>query len=89
MQNDSWKRELLIAAVLFAFGFFVVPMAVYWVGSRFIGEYAPNAGALTLAERFWSDLLRLEPFAWILLLSPYVVLQLVRLVRRTWRTRPL
>jgi len=87
MQYEPWKREVLIAAVLFAVGFFFVPLAIYWVGSRFIGEYAPNAGALTLAERVWSDLLRLDPFVWILVLSPYAVIQLARLVRRTWRRR--
>jgi len=88
MQTEPWKRELVIAAVLFGVGFFALPWAIYWVGQRLIGDYAPDAGMLTLTEQIWSDLLRLEPMAWILVLSPYAVLQLARLVRRTWRPRP-
>jgi hypothetical protein len=89
MQTEPWKRELVIAAVLFGIGFLVLPLAIYWVGSQLIGEYAPEANALTLAEHIWTDLLQLEPFAWLLVLSPYAVLQIARLTRRIWRTRSL
>ena len=85
----SWKRELVIAAVLLGFGLLALPFAIYWVGSQMIGEYSPDASPLTLAEQIWTDLLRLDPFAWALVASPYVVLQLVRIVRRVWRKRTL
>jgi hypothetical protein len=87
MQSDPWKRELVIAAVLLGFGFLALPFAIYWVGSRLIGEYAPDANAFMLAEQLWSDVIRLEPFAWVLVLSPYLVLQIVRITRRVWRAR--
>jgi hypothetical protein len=87
MQTNPLKRELIIAAVLFGFGFLILPFAIYWVGSALIGEYAPDANALTLAERIWTDFIRLEPFAWLLVLSPYAILMLARLTRRAWRTR--
>jgi hypothetical protein len=87
MHTDPWRRELLIAALLFGFGFLVLPFAIYWVGLRVVGEYAKDAGAFTLAEQVWLDFLRLEPTAWILVLSPYVVFQLARLVRRVWCAR--
>jgi hypothetical protein len=87
MPTNPWKRELVIAAVLFGFGFLALPFAIYWVGTELIGEYAPEANVLTLAERIWTDLLRLEPVAWLLVLSPYAVLQLMRLTRRVWRRR--
>ena len=89
MHTDPWKREFVIAAVLFGFGFLALPLVIYWVGSRLIGEYAPDSNAFMLAEQVWTDLLSLEPFSWALVLSPYVVLQLVRLCRRVWRTRSL
>jgi hypothetical protein len=89
MQTESWKREVLIAVLLFGVGFFVLPLAIYWVGQTLIGEYAPNAGPLSLAEQIWTDVLAFKPAAWILVFSPYIVLQLARLVRRTWRTRSL
>jgi hypothetical protein len=87
MQRESWKRELLIAALFFGVGFFVLPLAIYWVGQALIGEYAAGAGALSLAEQIWSNVLSLDPSAWMLVFSPYIVLQLCRLIRRTWRTR--
>jgi hypothetical protein len=89
MHAAPWKRELVIAAVLFGFGFLALPFAIYWVGSQMIGEYAPDTNGLALAEQIWTDLLRLDPFAWTLVASPYVVLQLVRVVRRVWRKRAL
>jgi hypothetical protein len=85
---DPWKRELAIAAVLvLGFGLLILPFAIYWVGTQIIGEYAPDGDAFTLAERIWTDLLALDPFTWVLVASPYVVVLLARLVRRLWRSR--
>ena len=91
MTNDTLRREIIIGAVLFACGFFVLPLAIYWVGRELIGSYStdPTAGAFTLAESIWSDLLRLRVAAWVLVLTPYGVVQLLRLARRVWRTAPL
>jgi hypothetical protein len=85
MLTAPWKREVTIAAILFGFGFLALPFLIFWVGEQFIGEYAPDAGPLTLADRLWSDLLRPQPFAWLLVVSPYAVVQIARLLRRVWR----
>jgi len=85
--NAQWRRELTIAAAAFAVGFFVLPLAIYWVGQRVLGNYATGAGALDLADQIWSDFLALAPAAWLLIFSPYFLLQLVRLLRRLLRTR--
>ena len=83
----QWRRELTIAAAAFAVGFFVLPLAIYWLGQRMLGNYAPGAGVLDLADQIWSDFLQLAPAAWLLVLSPYLLLQLARLLRRVLRTR--
>ena len=83
------KKELTIAAVLLGFGVLVLPPAVYWVGQQLIGEYAPDAGVLDLAESVWWDLLQLRIGAWTLVASPYVIVQLARLTRYAWRQAPL
>ena len=54
-----------------------------------IGDYAPDAGPMTLAETIWLDLVALRPAAWLLVLSPYITLQLLRWVRRIWRPKSL
>ncbi|MGH7122834.1 MAG: hypothetical protein ACREFI_00580 [Stellaceae bacterium] len=87
MQSHVIKREIAIATALFAAGLLLLPPAIYWVGRQLVGDYA-GGGLLALADQIWSDLLQLEPAAWVLVLSPYVLLQLVRLIRRTWRARP-
>ena len=85
MQSRTIKREIAIAAALFAVGLLLLPLAIYWVGRQVAGEY--GGGALALADQIWGDLLRLDPAAWLLVLSPYLALQLVRLIGRTWRAR--
>ena len=80
--TQEWRRELIIAVVAFALGFFGLPVAIYWVGQQVLGEYAPNASSLDLADKIWGDLLQLAPAAWLLVLSPYLTLQLARLARR-------
>jgi hypothetical protein len=90
MPNDTLRREIIIGAVLFAFGFFVLPLAIYWVGREMIGTYSADtsAGALTLAESIWADLLRFRLAAWVLVLAPYASVQLLRFTRRLWRPAP-
>ncbi len=83
MHGTNWKRELTIASALLAGGLFVIPVGVYVVGQRLFGEYV-GGGVLTLAERVWGDFLTLRPVAWMLVLSPYLIVQLVRATRRLW-----
>lgn len=80
-----WQREVVIAALLIGFGLLALPFAVYFVGQRVLGEYGEGSGALALAETIWLDLLSFRPAAWILVLSPYLTIQLARAVRRVWR----
>jgi hypothetical protein len=83
--RTAWQREAAIAAGLVAFGLLALPFAIYFVGQQLLGTYGEGAGALDLAEDIWSDLLSLRIPAWILVLSPYLVIQLARGVRRAWR----
>jgi hypothetical protein len=83
--RSTWQRETAIAAGSLAFGLLVLPFAVYFVGQRLLGDYGEGEGGLSLAESIWLDLLALRLPAWILVLSPYFVVQLARLVRRVWR----
>jgi hypothetical protein len=83
----NWRREIAIAAGLIAFGLLVLPFAVYLVGQRMLGEYGDGEGPLALAESMWLDLLGLRLPAWILVLSPYLTVQLARGIRRIWRRK--
>jgi hypothetical protein len=87
MQGTTWKRELAIGSALLVAGLLALPPAIYFVGVRVVGPYAPNAGVLTLAESIWSDFFSLRPVALLLVLSPYITVQLARLIRRVWRRK--
>ena len=86
--TDRLRTEAVLAGALLSFGVLVVPFAVYLVGSRVVGEYRPGAGPMDLVSDVWTALAAGEPAAWVLVTSPYLVIQLVRLARLAWRSRP-
>lgn len=77
--TSSLKFEFALGAALLAFGLVALPIAVYWVGQIVIGEYESDAGLGGLIGAVWDGLGRGSIPAWILVLSPYVVIQLLRL----------
>jgi hypothetical protein len=87
--KPNWRREATIAAALVGFGLLVLPFAVYLVGQLLLGDYGDNAGPMALAEAIWLDLLSLRAPAWLLVLSPYLIVQVARSVRRVWRPKAL
>lgn len=83
-----WRRELALGATLVAIGAFLIPPAVYLVGQQVFGEYAPDSNAADLMRAIWSGLAHGSPLAWILVLSPYAVIQLLRLGWHMLRRAP-
>lgn len=81
------KRETLILSALLAFGVLVLPFAIYVVGSQLIGEYRPDATAASLALDLWAALGTGHWAAWLLVTSPYLVVQALRSARALWRGR--
>lgn len=79
--QPAWKRELAWAAGLIAAGLFVLPPCVYWVGQIVIGEYGPDLGLWDMMLHIWSDSAQGGLLAWMLVLSPYLLVQLWRVHR--------
>ena len=79
------KRELVLAGSLLGVGIFLLPVAVYLVGQTVVGEYPADGGVLALAADIWVNAVRGSPVALVLVLSPYGVVQFLRLSRRLWR----
>lgn len=82
-----WKREIALGGVLLLTGLVGLPLAIYLVGQRVFGEYAPGQGVIDLLGAIWAEVASLNPAAWLLGLSPYLVITLLRLSRATWRPR--
>ena len=73
-----WKKELLLALVLLAVGLLLLPLGVYLAGREIAGDYA-GEGLWGLFRHILADLGRGQMAAWLLLLSPYLTVQLSRL----------
>jgi hypothetical protein len=85
MNPTGLKLELSLAALLFCFGLTLLPLSIYWVGSFVVGPYSDTTGIMGLLGAIWTGLGQGQPSAWLLVLSPYVVVQLARLTRALWR----
>lgn len=81
----SFKTELMLAAILLTFGLVALPAAVYWVGQFVVGGYESEAGLAGLVGAIWDGLGQGHIAAWILVLSPYVTVQLLRAAFRLLR----
>ena len=79
--RGNFRKELLLAVVLVGIGLFALPPAVFWVGQRVVGEYTPEGGLWDLTLDIWAGLFALNPMAWILVFSPYCIIQILRLAR--------
>jgi hypothetical protein len=83
--SNTWRREAAVGAGALFVGLIVLPIAIGSIGQALIGPYEGGDGAFALAEKLWLDALALEPVAWLLLLSPYALVQLGRLFWRACR----
>ncbi|MBT8081743.1 MAG: hypothetical protein KJO56_04885 [Gammaproteobacteria bacterium] len=78
------RKETALFLVLLLFGLVVLPMCIWFTGQIVFGayggtDYGEFFGALNMRIR------SLDPFAWFLVLSPWLVCQVARLMRLGWR----
>jgi hypothetical protein len=86
--TDPWKmtvkKESLLFLSLLLTGVFVLPAAIYLVGRAMFGEYG-GTGFPAFYGMLQSELWSGEPSVWFLILSPYLVWQLLRLTLHAFR----
>ena len=76
MKPPRVMKELLLALTLIAIGLFALPAMIYVVGQRTIGDYE---GGMWAYYQAIADALAIgNPFAWLLVLSPYLGIQIMR-----------
>jgi hypothetical protein len=81
-QHSRLRFESILASLLLAFGLFVLPALVYWVGAALLGPYGTETSG-TLADfygDFFSDLASGSVRTWSLVVGPLVLVWLVRLI---------
>lgn len=74
------RRELILAGVLLPIGFFLLPVAIFFTGQALLGDYSQDgAGIGRLYSDIFGDLATGFLPAWVLVLSPWLGVQLLRL----------
>jgi len=77
-------REASILGGCLVFGFLVLPALVFFVGQNVFGGYGGD-GYGGFFSALASRVFTFNGSAWFLILSPYLALQIVRLVITGWR----
>ena len=78
-------RELRYLALIAGFGLLVLPFLVYLAGVLSLGPY--EGGLLAFLGSLYGAFFTLQPGAWALLLGPYLLFWILRLLTRPMRRR--
>ncbi|MBJ89823.1 MAG: hypothetical protein CMO98_08185 [Woeseia sp.] len=78
------KKEITLFLISVLVGITVLPIAIYLVGDLVFGEYG-EGGYSGFFIDILTDLLTGTGTIWFLTLSPYIVLQILRLTRHILR----
>jgi hypothetical protein len=87
------RRELVILGIALFCGFVVIPLAIWLVGNRILGPYShgqdtSNGGPLRLLGDFFTGLGHGSVIFWCVVIGPYVILSLARLLYLFLRSAP-
>jgi hypothetical protein len=74
------RFELIFTSLGLAFGLFLLPALIFWVGAALLGPYGEKAGLSTFYVDFYGDLADGAGRAWILALGPLALFYLLRAV---------
>jgi hypothetical protein len=74
------RFELIFASLGLAFGLFLLPALIYWVGAALLGPYGEKAGLSTFYVDFYGDLADGSGRAWILALGPVALVYVLRAI---------
>lgn len=74
------RKELVTAVLLLVFGVAILPALIYLVGTLVVGPYEDGSGISGLYGKLFQALIEPQAAAWLLILSPYVVVVLLRAV---------
>jgi len=81
---SGWWRELALALLALLFGCALMPLLIFQAGSSALGRYE-GASATRIYQSVYAGLENGSPSAWIVLLGPYGLYLLFRLLAAWWR----
>lgn len=87
-RSQRVRFELIFASLGLAFGLFLLPALVFWVGAALLGAYGENSALSTFYVDFYGDLADGAGRVWALALGPLVLLYLLRAIFIGVRSKP-
>ena len=81
----SVRKEAILLAILLPFGVMFMPSAAYFAGGIVFGDYAGD-GFAGFFSTIGAKLLAGHWVAWLLVASPYLIVQCLRLTAYGWRS---
>ena len=82
--RSNARKEFILFLALLAFGVLVLPALIYLVGDAIFGEYG-GTGYGDFYGALLTNLVRVNIAAWFVVLSPYLVWQLLRMTFAAFR----
>ena len=76
--KQKTMNELALALVLLFAGLVLLPLAIYLTGQSVFGEYG-GAGFSDFFRQIGGEIRHGSPVVWFLVLSPYLIIMLLRL----------
>jgi len=83
--RSRWSLELWLAAVLLLIGAGLMPLFIFYAGAATVGRYE-GASLGHLYHSVYAGLGQASVASWIVLLGPYGLYLLFRVLRAWWRT---
>jgi hypothetical protein len=78
--SSRTRFEVIFASVWLGVGLFLLPAAIYLVGTLMLGPYKPGAGLIQFYGDFFADLASFSLRAWIIAIGPLIIITVVRLL---------
>jgi hypothetical protein len=79
-RSNRLRFELIFASLWLAFGLFVLPALIYWIGGALLGSYGDNGSLSRFYIDFFGDLAEPSIRAWLLAVGPVLLISLLRAV---------
>jgi hypothetical protein len=83
----GFVREIVLAGLGLAAGGLILPPLIYACGTALLGSYEGGSVSRTYSA-VWMGAAEGSVAAWIVILGPYMLLLLLRMLRLWWRATP-
>jgi hypothetical protein len=80
----SIRKEAILLLILFVAGIVLMPAAIYFVGQMIFGTYGGD-GFGGFFGAIGKKLIAADGVAWLLVTSPYLIVQCLRITAYAWR----